>query len=307
MTLLSLAADGGGAEAAAVLIGADAEGAQEGAPHRLRRAVPAGAGRLLDPVRGIFQAAPGRLEPDAVDVASRRHAHLGREGASELPRGQAGLAGQRFHGQVRGRVIGDPPLDVTQRLPVRQLPGELGAELGLVSRAAQEHHQVPGDIERRVPAEIVFHQGQREVDPGGDPRRGGDVPVPDEDRVRLDAYRRVLRGQRAAVGPVGRHPPPVEQPGLGEQEGARAHRDQAIRPAAVRPQPPGELRVGPPGSLSPGHDQQVRGRPGAERRTRAGPRRARRAGRSRSAPCRRRGSRCGCRTRGRRRDGSARC
>ena len=28
---------------------------------------------------------------------------------------------------------------------------------------------MPGDIERRVAAEIVFHQGQREVDPGGDP------------------------------------------------------------------------------------------------------------------------------------------
>ena len=250
-----------GAEAAAVLAGADAEGSQEGAPHRLRRAVPAAASRLLNPVGGIFQVAPGRLEPDQVDVTSRRHAHLGREGAGELARGKARLAGQRFHGQVRPRVVGDPPLHVTQRLPVRQLPGELGAELGLVPRAAQEHHQMPGDIEGRVPAEVVFHQGQREVDPGGDPRRGGDVPVPDEDRIRIDAQRRVLGGQRAAVGPVGRHPPPVEQAGLGEQEGARAHRDQAARPAAVLAQPSGELRAWPPGSFSPGHDQQVRAGP----------------------------------------------
>ena len=247
-----------GAETAAVLARADAEGADEGAAHRLRRAVAAGAGGLLDPVRGVLQAAPGRLEPDPVDVASRRHAHLGREGPGELPRGQAGLAGQRLHRQVRGRVVGDPPLHVAQRLPVGQLPGELGAELGLVARAAQEHHQVPGDVERRVPAEVVFHQGQREVDPGGDAGRGGDVPVPDEDRVRIDADLRVLRGQRTAVGPVGRHPPSVEQPGLGEQEGARAHRDQALRLAAVRPQPPDQFGVGPPRSLSPGHDQQVR-------------------------------------------------
>src|SRR5580704_1123534 len=121
----------------------------------------------------------------AVDVASRRHAHLGREGPGELPRGQAGLAGQRLHRQVRAGMVGDPPLYLTERLPVSQLPGELGAELGLVTRPPQEHHQMPGDVQGRVAAEVVFYQGQREVDPGGDARRGGDVPVPDEDRVLL--------------------------------------------------------------------------------------------------------------------------
>ena len=80
-------------------------------------------------------------------------------------------------------MVGDPPLHLAERLPVSQLPGELGAELGLVAGPAQEHHQVPGDVQGRVPAEVVFHQGQREVDPGGDARRGGDVPVPDEDRI----------------------------------------------------------------------------------------------------------------------------
>ncbi len=142
-------------------------------------------------------------------------------------------------------MVGDPPLYLAERLPVGQLPGELGAELGLVTRPPQEHHQVPGDVQGRVAAEVVFYQGQREVDPGGDARRGGDVPVPDEDRVLLDLDPRVSRGERAAVGPVGGHPPPVEQPGLGEQESARAHRDQAVRLTAVRAQPAGQFGVGP--------------------------------------------------------------
>ena len=111
--------------------------------------------------------------------------------------------------------------------------------------AAQEHDQLPGDVEGRVPAHVVFDQGEREVDAGGDARRGGDVPVPDEDRIRLDADPRVPGGERGAVGPVGGHPPPVEQPGLGEQEGTRAHRDQAVRLAAVGAQPAGQFGVGP--------------------------------------------------------------
>src|SRR5689334_16297279 len=90
---LRVTGGGGGTEAAAVLPRADAEGTDECAPHRLRRAVAARAGGLLHAVRSVLQAAPGRLEPDLVDVAPRRHAHLGREGPGELPRGQAGLAG----------------------------------------------------------------------------------------------------------------------------------------------------------------------------------------------------------------------
>jgi len=155
-------------------------------------------------------------------------------------------------------VVGDPPLHIAQRLAVGQLTGKLGAELGLVSRAAQEHHQVPGDVQGGVPAEVVFHQGEREVDPGGDAGRGGDVAVPDEDRLLLDIDPRVPLGERGAAGPVGGHPPSVEQSGPSEQEGARAHRDQPLRLAAARPQPAGQFGVGAARSLSAGHDEQVR-------------------------------------------------
>ena len=52
-------------------------------------------------------------------------------------------------------------------------------------------------------------------------------------------------GQGGAVGPVGSHSPTVKQPGPGEQEGARAHRDQPVRVPAVRPQPAGQFGIGP--------------------------------------------------------------
>src|SRR5512142_661844 len=99
MTFSLVLAGSGGAETAAVLPRADAEGTDEGAPHRLRRAVAAGAGGLFHPVRGVLQAAPGRLEPDLVDIASRRHAHLSREGPGERARRQAGLVCQRLDRQ----------------------------------------------------------------------------------------------------------------------------------------------------------------------------------------------------------------
>src|SRR5579862_3078844 len=129
----------GGAETAAVLVRADPEGADEGAAHRLGGAVPAEAGGLLDAVGGVLHPVPGQFEPDPVDIATWRHTDFGGEGPRELARGQPGPAGQRLYRQVRVRVIGDPALHLAQRLPVGQLGGELGAELGLVARAAQEH------------------------------------------------------------------------------------------------------------------------------------------------------------------------
>ena len=82
-------------EPASVPARADAQDADEGAAHSLGRAVAAGPGGLLDPVGGVLQTTPGRLEPDPVHVAAGRHANFRREGPGELPRGQAGLPGQR--------------------------------------------------------------------------------------------------------------------------------------------------------------------------------------------------------------------
>jgi len=74
-------------------------------------------------------------------------------------------------------VLGDPLLHVAQRLPAGQLARQLGAELRLVARAAQEHHQVPGDVEGPPPAQVVLARASARSIPAVT-RRGGDVPVP---------------------------------------------------------------------------------------------------------------------------------
>jgi hypothetical protein len=117
---------------------------------------------------------------------------------------------------------------------------------------------MPGDVQRRVPAQVVLDQGQRQVDPGGDPGGGGDVPVGDEDRVRVDGDLGEPGRERGAVGPVGGDPAPVEQARLGQQERAGADRDQPPGAGAVRAQPADQVRIGVPRALAARHEQHIR-------------------------------------------------
>lgn len=196
------------------------------------------------------------LQADPVDVAAGGRAGLVAEGAGEVARGEAGAGGERLHGQVVGRVLGDPALHLPQGIAAGGLRGELGAELGLVARPAQEHHQVAGDGQGGVPVQVLLDQGQREVDARGDAGRGGDVAVTDVDGVRLDRDGRVVAGQLGAVAPVGGDPAAVQQARPGQQDRPRADRDQAPGPGpcarshavssgsgARVPSPPGTSRV----------------------------------------------------------------
>ncbi len=155
-------------------------------------------------------------------------------------------------------MLGDPPLDLAQRCALCGLGGELRAELRLVAGPAQEDHQVPGDGEGDVPVQVLLDQGERQVDAGGHAGRGGDVSVADVDGLRFHGDGRVVAGEPVAVGPVGRRPAPVEEPGGGEQDGARAHRDQARCARAVGAQPVDQPRVGGTGALAARDQQGVR-------------------------------------------------
>nr|WP_239118179.1 hypothetical protein [Actinoplanes ferrugineus] len=127
-----------------------------------------------------MQQAARCLQPYAVDVPARSLADLAGEGPRELARRQARPPGESRHAEIRVRVVGDPPLRLAQSRPRRQLRRQLGAELRLVARPAQEHHQMPGDLQRDLPPEVLLDQRQRQVDAGRDARRGGDRPVADE-------------------------------------------------------------------------------------------------------------------------------
>ena len=132
-------------------------------------------------------------------------------------------------------MVGDPLLHVAQRVAVRDLRGELRAELRLIAGAAQEEHEPAGDGERDVATEVVLDQRECEVHARGDAGGRVDVAVAHEDRIRLDGDRRVELRQRVAHRPVRRRPAAVEQAGLGEDERTGAHRGHPRdRPARRR-------------------------------------------------------------------------
>src|ERR1700722_14162226 len=74
-----------GAEPAAVLGRADADGLDERAAHGLGGAVAAGAGGLLDAFGGVLQVPAGRFKAGAADVTAGGHADLSGERAGEVP------------------------------------------------------------------------------------------------------------------------------------------------------------------------------------------------------------------------------
>jgi len=76
---------------------------------------------------------------------------------------------------------------------------------------------------RHLVAQVVLDEGQGQVDPGGDPALVQYLPS----GCRSDRHRpggRGTDGQGVGAGPVGGYPSPVEQSGLGGEEGPGAHR-----------------------------------------------------------------------------------
>ncbi len=74
------------------------------------------------------------------------------------------------------------------------------------------NYEFPSDSAREADAFVGFDQRQRQIDAGGDPRRGLDPPVGHEDAVRLDHDGRKAPLQVPRTGPVRRSAAPVEQP-----------------------------------------------------------------------------------------------
>lgn len=171
---------------------------------------------------------------------------------------EPGAGRECLHAEVGVRVLGDPVLYVPQRLADGGLSGELGAELGLVAGAPQEDDEVAGHGERHLPAVVLLHEGEREVDAGGDARRGGQPAVAHEDRFGVHLDRRVVTGEHLAERPVGGHAVAVELPGPGEEQRAGTDGDQLPRARGVRTQPVDQRRVGGAGPGPAGDEEHVR-------------------------------------------------
>ena len=128
----------------------DPEPSVKGAPHRLDGAEAAAPGDRLDGLLRAVQGDAGGLDAGGLDVHGRRHADLLAEGAREVARAHAGPFGERRHGEVRVEVVRDPGLELTQRLPLGDLSGKLGAELRLTARPFEEQHEPARHLERRA-------------------------------------------------------------------------------------------------------------------------------------------------------------
>lgn len=98
------------------------------------------------------------------------------------------------------------------------------AELRLAARAVQKHHQLTCHAAGQGVTMIGFHQGQREVDPGGDPGAGVTSLVFDVERISDHFDLRVALGEVLAMTPVRSRSVAIEQSSFGEQKGATADR-----------------------------------------------------------------------------------
>ena len=242
-------------------VGGNPDLAQEGAPERFGGAVADGAGHGSNGEVTAFQQPAGVLDADLLDVASRRHADLGGEGAGKLPARQPDPAGDGVEAEIAGRVGVDERAGGADRVAAGRLGPHRCGELGLASRAAQEHDQPPGDGLGNVGAEVVLDECDREVDPGGHPGRGPDRAVAVVQGVGLDPHGRVPVGQLRRSRPVGGDRAPVQQTGGGQHERARAHRTRSPG-APGRGREPGEQGRVPGGVAHPvaaGHDDGVAG------------------------------------------------
>src|SRR5947209_4768659 len=133
------------AEAAAVVGGGDVQGTQERTAHGLGRAEAAADGDLVDRRRRLLEQPAAGFHTRPLDEAGGGDTDLAAEGAREVARAHRRPLGEAFDGQVVVQMVGDPGLQLAQRLTLSQLTGELSAELRLSARTLEEYDQPPGD------------------------------------------------------------------------------------------------------------------------------------------------------------------
>ncbi len=92
-------------------------------------------------------------------------------------------------------------------------------------------------------AAVFLYPREREIDARGNAGRRVDVPVPDPERIVLDAHGRISRRQLAAELPVRGGAPSVQQAGLREQKDADADRTRPPHLAGHLPEPGRQRRI----------------------------------------------------------------
>src|SRR5215831_16915200 len=135
-------------ETLAILSRRDPHHALECPTHGLRGPQTALRAYCLEAFRGFFEKATRGFDSRRRDEAGGSHSHLAREHAREVSGTHGNTACQRRNGEVLMRMVDDIGLEFLKRLALGHLNGELGAELGLPARTAEEYDQLPRDRER---------------------------------------------------------------------------------------------------------------------------------------------------------------
>ena len=211
-------------------------------------------------VVALGECPAGGVGPDPFDIGARRLTGLVGEDAGEMTRAHRRVAGEIVDAMHPARLGLDAFLDLAdRRAPGPRHPHRRG-ELALTTWAPHVEDEPPRDELCELGAVVLLDEGQREVDTGGD-ARGTPHPVAaaHEQGLGVDLDRRVSLGEQPGHGPVRRRAFAVEEAGLGGEERAVAHADDASCPLRRPSDPVDEVGVagGVVDAGAAGQDQDV--------------------------------------------------
>ena len=178
----------------------------------------------------------GAVDAHPLQVVARRHAGDLAEAAQEGALAHRGAGRQLGHGQIALEVlahVGDGALD---GLVARR--GEmLGAQMhGLGGGTRIDQHDAGAGIGHPV-SHLGADELQADVAPGGCGCAAQDAAVLGDDFARLQVDHGIAPPERLGQPPAGGGAAPVEQLGLGQNEGAAADPAQALALGVPQPQP----------------------------------------------------------------------
>ena len=172
----------------------------ECAAHRLDGSEAAGESHDLDRSVRRLERDARRLDANGLDVRTGSHTELLAKSAREVALAHVRALGKRGNGEVGVEVLGDPVLELAQRLALGGLRRELRAELRLAARALHEHDEPARHLQCRLAAEVLLDQREREVHARRHARPTcTDVAVAHVDLVGLDRDRRELVASKSQL------------------------------------------------------------------------------------------------------------
>lgn len=149
-------------------------------------------------------------------MARRGHPGLADEEAGKIPRTHRGARRQAFHAELLVEMLARPAQHRGEP-SVGAIQFQQSRELRLAARPAVIDDQLLRGLARDPLAEIVGDHRQREVNAGGDARRGPNIAIPDIDAVGFEPHPRKAPGEIGTAVPMGGGAPAIEQSQRGNQ------------------------------------------------------------------------------------------